>query len=140
MGAIPSGKGGERFPPLSPPLKTPDLGDLGGRRTPGGALVGEEEGKKGRVGEKGLAQARDIGLVAPARTARQACRASACGATGSATSVPPWRSAASAGQRVNPVAPHAVARQRLTIAPEQVARPNGLRRVNKNQYELKLKY
>ena len=31
------------------------------------ALVGEEEGKKGRVGEKGSARAQDIGLVAPAR-------------------------------------------------------------------------
>ena len=35
------------------------------------ALVGEEEGKKGRVGEKGPARTQNIGLVAPARMARQ---------------------------------------------------------------------
>ena len=101
-------------------------------------LVGEE-GKKGRVGEKGPA-AQDIGLVAPARMARQACRASACGATGRATSSPSRRSIGSGRQRGHTVAPHALARQRLSVAPELVARPNGLRPANKNQYRLNLKY
>ena len=45
MGAIPSGKGGERFPQLSPPPKGRIWGDPGGGRpaaTPAGALVGED--------------------------------------------------------------------------------------------------
>ena len=74
MGAIPLGKGGERFPPLST-SKTPDLGGGiwgGGRRRPLDALwSGWSEGRKGRVGEKRPARAQDIGLVAPARLARQ---------------------------------------------------------------------
>jgi hypothetical protein len=110
MGAIPSGKGGEGFPPLFP-LKTPDLGGSGGRRptaTLDALWSGWSEGRKGRVGEKGLARAQDIGLVAPARLARQ----SACGATGRATSSPTRRSAGSGRQRGHPVAPHALARQR----------------------------
>jgi len=45
------------------------------------------------VGEKGPA-AQDIGFVAPARMARQACRASACGTTERATSSPARRGAA----------------------------------------------
>jgi len=116
-------------------------GGFGGRRRRlAGALVGEEEGKKGRGGEKGLPRAQYIGLVAPARMARQACRASACGATGSATSAPLWRSASSGRQRGHPVAPHAVAWQRLAVAPGQVARPNGLWGANKIWYRLNLKY
>ena len=74
-------------------------------------MVGEEEGKKGRVGEKGSAQAQDIGLVAPARMTRQDCRASACGATERSTSSLTQRSAGSGRQRGHPVAPHALARQ-----------------------------
>ena len=104
------------------------------------ALVGEEERKKRRVGEKELPRAQDIGIVAPARMARQPCRASACGATGLSTSSPPWCSAGSARQRGHPVAPHALARQRLSVELGQVARPNGLLPANKNQYGLKLKY
>ena len=45
MGAIPSGKGGERFPQLPPPQR-PDLEGSGGgggrRRRPAVDLVGEE--------------------------------------------------------------------------------------------------
>ena len=124
-----------------PPSKSWIWGDPGGRRrTPGGAVVGEEEGKKGRVEEKGPVRAQDIGLVAPARTARQDCRASACGATRTVTSSPSWHSAGSGRQCGHPVAPHALARQRLSVAPMKVARPNGLLPANKNQYGLKLKY
>ena len=74
MGAIPSGKGGERFPQLPPP-KRPDLEGSGGGAAVGDELLllwaGRSEGKKGRVGEKRPARAQDIGLVAPARMARQ---------------------------------------------------------------------
>jgi len=56
MGAIPSGKGGERFPPLPPP-QTPDLGGIWeGRRpaaTPGRAVVGVERGKEMEGGGEG---------------------------------------------------------------------------------------
>ena len=71
MRAIPSGKGGERFPPLPP---NAGFGGIwgGGRRRPLDALwSGWSEGRKGRMGEKRPAQAQDIGLVAPARLARQ---------------------------------------------------------------------
>ena len=55
------------------PSKNPNLGGSWGAAAGAvalpAALVGEE-GKKGRVGEKGPA-AQDIGLVAPARMARQ---------------------------------------------------------------------
>ena len=129
------GEGWRAFPPQNARFR-----GSGGRRTPGGALVGEEEGKKGRVGEKGPARDQHIGLVAPARMARPDCRTSACGATGRATSSPTRRSAGSGRQRGHPVAPHALAPQRLSVAPGQVARPNGLLPANKNQYELKLKY
>ena len=61
------------------PLKTLDLGGSRGA-TLDALWSGWSEGRKGRVGEKGPA-AQDIGFVAPARMARQACRASACGAT-----------------------------------------------------------
>ena len=138
------GEGWVTFPP-TPPQNAGFRGDLGGAAAAGGdalggPLVGWSERKKGRVGEKGLPQAQDIGLVAPARMARQACRASACGATERATSSPTRRSAGSGRQRGHPVAPHALARQRLSVAPGQVARPNGLLPANKNQYGLKLKY
>ena len=90
MGAIPSGKGGERFPQLPPP-KGRIWRDLGGGAAGGDDLLllwsGRSGGKKGRVGEKRPARAQDIGLVAPARMARQACRASARGTTGRAASV-----------------------------------------------------
>ena len=72
MGAIPSRKGGERFPQLSPPQKA-GFGGIrgGGRRRPLDDLwAGRSEGKKGRVGERRPARAQDIGLVAPARMAR----------------------------------------------------------------------
>ena len=143
MRVIPSGKGGERFPQLPPP-KGRIWGDLGGGAAGGDELLllwsGRSEGKKGRVGEKRPARAQDIGLVAPSRMARHTCRASACGATGRATSSPSRRCAGSGRQRGHPVAPHALARQRLSVAPGHVARPNGLLPANKNQYELKLKY
>ena len=38
------------------------------------------------------------------------------------------------------VEPHALARQRLSVAPCGLAQPNGLRPANKNQYGLNLKY
>ena len=65
MGAIPSGKGGERFPPLFP-SKTPNLGgDLGGAA--GGVALdalcsGRTEGRKERVGEKRPAWAQTLAL------------------------------------------------------------------------------
>ena len=142
MGAIPSGKGGERFPVLFP-LKNLILGGSGGwRRLPAtldALWSGWSDGRKGRVGERGPG-ALDIGLVAPARMARQACRASAFGATGRATSSSSRRSAGSGRQRGHTAAPHALARQRLSVAPCGLARPNGLRPANKNQYGLNLKY
>ena len=74
MGAIPSGKGGERFPQLPPP-KGRIWRDLGGGAAGGDDLLllwsGRSEGKKGRVGERRPARAQDIGLVAPACMARQ---------------------------------------------------------------------
>ena len=143
MGAIPSGKGGERFPKLFPTQKAGFGGILGGGgrwRRPGYSSGRGGGGKEREGGGEGAARAQDIGLVAPARMARQACRASACGATGLSTSSPPRRSAGSARQRGHPVAPHALARQRLSVEPGQVARPNGLLPANKNQYMLKLKY
>ena len=73
MGAIPSGKGGERFPQLPPPKA--GFGGIwggGGRRRPLEELwSGRTEGKKGRVGERRPARAQDIGLVAPVHAARQ---------------------------------------------------------------------
>ena len=134
------GEGWGTFPPTPPP-QTPDLGGWGRRRRPLDTLwSGWSEERKVRVGEKRPARAQDIGLVAPARLARQRCHASACGATGRSTSAPTRRSAGSGRQRVHPVAPHVLARQRLSVAPGKVARPNGLFPANKNQYELKLKY
>ena len=135
------GEGWGTFYPIPPPKA--GFGGIrgGGRRRPLDDLwAGRSEGKKGRVGEKEPARAQDIGLVAPARMARQACRASACGATGRATSSPSWRCAGSGRQRGHTVAPHAMARQRLSVAPCGLARPNGLRPANKNQYGLNLKY
>ena len=93
-------------------------------------MVGEEEGKKGRVGEKGSARTQNIGLVAPARMVRQGLSRQCMwrdreGHTGPALALP--------------VVPHALARQRLSVAPGQVARPNGLLPANKIQYGLKLK-
>ena len=118
--------------------------DLGGQRPAASPFLqlwsGRSEGKKGRVGEKRPARAQDIGLVAPARMARYTCRASACGATGRATSSPSRRSAGSGRQRGHTVAPHSLAPQRLSVAPCGLARPNGLRPANKNQYGLNLKY
>ena len=138
------GEGWGTFPPTFPPPKGWIWRDLGGGAAGGDDLLllwsGRSEGKKGRVGEKKPAWAQDIGLVGPARMARQVCRASACGAIGRATSSPTQRSAGSGRQRGHPVAPHALARQRLSVAPGQMARPNGLLPANKNQYGLKLKY
>ena len=75
MGAIPSGKGGERFPPTSNQPKGRISRELGGGAAGGDDLLlllsGRSEGKKGRVGEKRLARAQDIGLVAPVHVARQ---------------------------------------------------------------------
>ena len=137
------GKGWGTIPRTFSPQKSDFGGDLGGWRRPAATLdalwSGRSEGKKGRVGEKGPA-AQDIGLVTPVRMARQACRASACGAIGRATSSPSRRSAGSGRQRGHTVAPHAMARQRLSVAPCGLARPNGLRPANKNQYGLNLKY
>ena len=74
MGAIPSGKLGKRFPPLSPLQNTGFIGDIGeggGRRRRLWTRSGQEEGRKERgVGEKGLARAHVTDLVAPARMAR----------------------------------------------------------------------
>ena len=88
---------------------------------PGRAVVWVERGKEREGGGEGPA-AQDIGLVAPARMARQACRASACGATGRATSSPSRHSAGSGRPRGHTVAPHALARQRLSVAPCGLAR------------------
>ena len=84
------GKGWGTFPPTFLPPKGRIWGDgggCGGRRRPLDELwSGRSEGKKGRVGERRTAWAQNIGLVAPARMARQVCRASTCGATARATS------------------------------------------------------
>ena len=64
------GEGWRAFSPTFPPQNARFGGIWGGA---GGAVVGEEEGKKGRVGEKGLPRAHDIGLVAQVHAARQAC-------------------------------------------------------------------
>ena len=136
------GEGWGTFPPTPPNAGFGGIwGGGGGRRRPLDALwSGWSEGRKGRVGEKRPARAQDIGLVAPARMARQACRASACGAIVRATSSPTRRCAGSGRQRGHTVAPHALAQQRLSVAPCGLARPNGLRPANKNQYGLNLKY
>ena len=137
------GEGWGTFLPIPPPKMT-DLrgiwGAAAGGDALGGPLVGWSERKKGRVGEKGLPWAHDIGFVAPALMARQYFRAIACGATGRATSSLTWHSAGSSRQRGHPVAPHALARQRLSVAPGQLARPNRLLFANKNHYGLNLKY
>ena len=137
------GEGWGTFPPTSNQPKGRISRDLGGGAAGGDDLLlllsGRSEGKKGRVGERRPARAQDIGPVAPARMARQACRASACGATGRATSSPTRRNAGSGRQRGHTIAPHALARQRLSVAPEPVSRPNGLRPTNKKQYGLNLK-
>ena len=87
------GEGWGTFPPTPPP--NAGFGGIwGGRRPLDELWSGRSEGKGGRVGEKRPARAQDIGLVAPARMARQACRASACGATGRAMSSPSRRCAA----------------------------------------------
>jgi len=124
------GEGWGMFPPTPSPLPQNAgfggyLGGGGRRRRLGAALVGMSEVKKRRVGEKRPARAQDIGLVAPALMARQACRASACGAIGTATSSPTRRTAGSGCQRGNTVAPVHVARQRLSVAPCGMVRPNG---------------
>ena len=89
-----------------PPQNAGFGGDLGGAAAggdPGHALVGVDRGKERECGEKRPARAQDIGLVAPARMVRQVCRASACGATGRATSSPTRRSAGEGRQRGHPV-------------------------------------
>ena len=110
------GEGWGTFPPTPPQGRI--WGDLGGRR-PAAALdelwAGRREGKKGRVGGRRPARAQDIGLVAPARMARQGGPRHRRRGTGSGR------------QRGHTVAPHAL------------ARPNGLRAANKNQYGLNLK-
>ena len=85
MGAIPSGKGGERFPPLFP-SKTPDLGGIWGGRWPaaspwtrsarGGLREGKRGwGRRGRRGPRTLALSRQPAwrnnIVAPVHVARQ---------------------------------------------------------------------
>ena len=70
------GKGWGMFPLTPSPLPQNAgfggyLGGGGRRRRLGAALVGMSEVKKRRVGEKRPARAQDIGLVAPARMARQ---------------------------------------------------------------------
>ena len=70
------GEGWGTFPPTFLPPKGWIWGDrgggCGGRRRPLDELwSGRSEGKKGRVGERRPARAQDIGLVAPARMARQ---------------------------------------------------------------------
>ena len=101
MGAIPSGKGGERFPQLPPKA---GFGGILGEAAAGGdpwtssGQGGVREGKEG--GGRRPARAQDIGLVAPARMARQLRRV---------------------GDDVAlPVAPHALARQ--FVAPGGLAR------------------
>ena len=137
------GEGRGTFPHTPP--QTPDLGGIGGGEGRGGdalgePLVGSSEGKKERMGEERPAQAQDIGLVAPSRMARQAYSASACGATGRVTLSPTRRSAGTGRQCGHIVVPHAMARQRLSVAPEPMVRPNGLHPTIKNQYGLNLKY
>ena len=58
-------KDGERFPPLFPLKKSELGGDLGGADGAvvlPAALVGEEEGKKGRVGKRGRRGPRTLAL------------------------------------------------------------------------------
>jgi hypothetical protein len=134
---IPSGKGGERFPPLPPPQNTGFWGGWGGADgDSGGALVGQAEERKGGWGEKGLAQAQDIDLVTPARMARQALprRCMWCDRLAHI-------SAPLAQRRVGPPAwQPCCASRSLPVAPAALARPNRLQGVNKTQSGLNLKY
>ena len=112
------GEGWGTFPPTFPPPKGRIWRDLGGGAAGGDDLLllwsGRSEGKKGRVGEKRPARAHDIGLVTPARMARQACHASACGMTARATSEPAWPHCRAARASVAPVV---LARQSYSVAP-----------------------
>ena len=124
------GEGWRAFSPTFPPSK----------RRMGGIWRAAADPWRSRGRGGGGKEREGGGEGACAGSGHWPCCASACGATGTATSSPPWRSAGSDRQRGHPVAPHALARQWLTIAPVQVARPNGLRLVNKKQYGLNLKY
>ena len=88
----------------------------------------------GGWGRKGACAGPGNALVAPARLARQtSCRASACGATEAPRHCPVSAAVAqrcTERQRGSPIAPHAMARQRLLVAPVELARPNGLRGAN----------
>ena len=139
MGAIPSGRVGN-VSPNSPP-KGRIWGDLGGAAaggdpwtTSGRGRVRQRKGEWGRGGRRGprtLVLSRQPAwrdrLVAPVQVARQGGPRHR------------RRCAGSGRQRGHTVAPHALARQRLSVAPEPVSRPNGLRPTNKKQYGLNLK-
>ena len=98
----------------------------------------------GRVGRKGPARAQVFASVTPARIARQeACRASACDAIEAPCHCPHQRIRGTPLHRAP--AWHAsratcTGRQRPTVAPSAVARPNGLWRNNITTTGLKLKY
>jgi len=130
------GRGWGSISPTSPP-PPPKIagfwGDLpgGGEGDAPGRRSGRERGGRvGGRGRKGACASPGNVLVAPARLARQAsCRASACGATEVPRHCPVSAAVAqrcTERQRGSPVTPHALARQRLLVAPGALARPNGL--------------
>ena len=131
---------GEGRGTFSPHFSHPKRRILGGSRRaaaggggPGGALVGAGRRKKGRVG--GGRAAAGPGhwpcRASPHGVTSQPCRVNACGATGPPTSAPAWPRIGSFRQRGGFVAPAEVARQRPSIAPVRMARPNGLHSENK---------
>ena len=137
MEARPSGEGGDRFPLLLPPKIAGFWGDLpggGGGDAPGCRSGWERGGRVGGWGRKGACAGPGNALVALARLAQQAsCRAKACGATEVPHHCPISVAVAQCcieRQHGSPVTPHALARQRLLVAPGALARPNGLRGAN----------
>ena len=94
----------------------------------------ERGGRVGGWGRKGACAGPGNALVAPAGLAQQtSCRASACGVTEVPRHCPVSAAVAqrcTERQRGSPVTPHALARQRLLVAPGALARPNRLRGAN----------
>ena len=126
------------FPYFSPP-KSPDFGGICPAAAEatrlGAALVGSEEEEWEGGGGRGPARAQVLALsrqpawrnkpiVAPVHVARQRCHIIA---PVSAVVAPRCLECL----RGSPVAPHALARQRLLVTPGALARPNGLRGANK---------
>ena len=142
MGGIPSEEGGDRFPPL--PRQIAGFGGIWAAAAagdaPGCVLVGVEGGEWEGGGGRGPRGPWSLALSRQPAWRDKLCRANACGATRSPTSALTWRKASSAGHRGGFVAPDALVRQRLTIAPMPLARPNRLQHANKTRIGLNLKY